>query len=98
MQHVCGIFKKSDQVHACPEVAKLQQMEEWTNQPHGAVSTYTEERNLEDEYSMMISLIYPEDSNDKEDNHRKSPIDPPSVYPTLEPNHTSVKPNKELTS
>ena len=53
---------------------------------------------MEDEYSMMISLIYPEDSNDKEDNHRESPIDPPSVYPTSEPKHTSVKPNKELTS
>ena len=45
----------------------------------------------------MPSLIYPEESESKEDDPCESPSDPPSVEPTLEPGPTSEKPAKEPT-
>ena len=38
-------FKESDRDHTCPAVATLQQREECTNNPRGAVVTYTEDIN-----------------------------------------------------
>ena len=47
------IFKESDMVHACPAVATLQQMEEWTKQPCVTLVTDTESSNLDNEYNVM---------------------------------------------
>ena len=51
----------------------LQQREEWTNQPRGAVVTETEDIDSDNKVSLMPPLIYPEDSDDKEDNHCEYP-------------------------
>ena len=87
------IFKESDRVHTCPEVATTQQGEEWTHHTHGAVVTYTEEINSDDKDSMMPLLIYPEESNNEE-----SLRDPTSVEPTPEPVPPNEKPIEELIS
>ena len=54
--------------------------------------TDTEDRKLDDEDSVMPTLIYPEDSNDKE--YLSKPI---SADSTPEPGTPGGKPTKELT-
>ena len=46
-------------VHACPEVATTQNMEEWTHHICGTLVTVTEDSDSENEDIVMISLIYP---------------------------------------
>ena len=50
--------KESNCVHACPEVAKIQQMEGWTHNPYRSVFKDTEESNLGDKDIVMLPLIY----------------------------------------
>ena len=80
-------FKELDRFHVCPAVATPHQWEECTNQPRGAVSTYMEDINSDDKDSVMLPLIYPEESNNEE-----SLDEPPSAEPTPEPRTPSVKP------
>ena len=91
-------FKESNRVHACPAVATPYQREEWTHQTHGAVVKDTEDINLDDEDSLMPTLMYLEEYDDKEDNPLESLSDPTSVEPTPEPGPPSEKPTKEPTS
>ena len=58
------IFKESDQIHACPADATLQQREKWTHRPHHAVVTEMMEGYLEDAESWMLTIIYSEESGD----------------------------------
>ena len=75
-------FKESQRVHVCPSVATLQQREKWYHQPQGAGVIDTDNRDLDDEDSMMPLLIYPEDSNNEEDNPCESLSIPTSTEPT----------------
>ena len=59
LQHVQEIFKESDRFHTCPAVSTTQHREEWTHHTHSVVSTDKEYSNLDDEYSMILPLIYP---------------------------------------
>ena len=72
LQHVRGIFKESDRIHACPAVATLQHREKWTHRPRVAVVTYIENRNSYDKDSVIPLLIYLEYSNKNEDD----PVNP----------------------
>ena len=47
------IFKESDMVHAIPSVATTQQRGEWTRHSRGAVVTDTEDRDSDNEDSVM---------------------------------------------
>ena len=87
LHHVHRIFKELDRFHVCPAVATPHQWEECTNQPRGAVSTYMEDINSDDKDSVMLPLIYPEESNNEE-----SLDEPPSAEPTPEPRTPSGKP------
>ena len=62
-----------------------QHREEWTLQPHGAVVTDMEVSNSDNEESVMPLLIYPEESNNKEDTPCESLSEPTSADLTLEP-------------
>ena len=84
-------------VHACPAVAALQQREECTNYPSGAVVIYTEDRNSDDEDSVMPPFIYLEDSNEEEDDPHESLRNPPSADPTPKPGPPSENSTKEPT-
>ena len=53
------LFKESDRFHTCPAVSTTQHREEWTHHTHSVVSTDKEYSNLDDEYSMILPLIYP---------------------------------------
>ena len=86
-------FKESDKVHACLEVANIQQREEWNHHPRGTMVTDTEDSDLDDKDSATPSLIYPEESKDEE-----SLSDPPSAESTPEIGPPSEKTTKELTS
>ena len=88
------IFKESDRVHTYPLVATLQQREEWTCQPHVAVVTYTEYRDLYNKDSVIPSLIYLKESNDKDEDPHVSTSDPPSTEPTPEPGSPREKPTE----
>ena len=52
------IFKESDRVPACPSVSTEHQKEKWTHQPRGAVVTDMEDSDLDEEDSVMPTLIY----------------------------------------
>ena len=82
-------FKQSDRVHACPAVYMPQQRRECTHQSRGDVVTDMEDSDLDDKDSVMLPLVYPEDSNNEE-----SLRDPPSTEPTPEPGPPSRKKTK----
>ena len=63
------IFMESDQVHVCTEVTMPQKREEWTS------NSYNED-------SVMSQIIYPDYSNNEEDEPCESLSEPPSVDPT----------------
>ena len=90
--------KESDRVHACTEVAALHQREDWANQPHGAVVTDTEDSNSENEDSMIPPLIYPEDSDNKEDDPHEYPSNlQAKVLPRNRPRNSILMPYQNLT-
>ena len=60
LQHLCGTFKESYTVHACPSVFATQKREEWTRNTCGAMVTDMEGRRSDDMESVMPPLLYPE--------------------------------------
>ena len=58
----------------------------------------TEDSDSDDEYSMIPLLIFPEESDNKEDEPRESPSDLHSMDPALELGPPSEKPTKEVAS
>ena len=61
------MFKEFDWIHPCPASTTTHQREEWTHWPHHAVVTDMEDRDSNDEYRLVLLIIYLEDSNYKED-------------------------------
>ena len=78
-------------------VAMLQQREEWNYQARGAVVTYMEDIDQDDKGILKPTLIYPDNSNDNEDNPRESLSNPTYADPTSEPVPPGEKPTKEPT-
>ena len=99
------IFKEADRIHACPEAATPQKREDWTHRPCHEVATDTEESDSDDEESVIMSIIYPEDSNKNDKNTPpgqpqgpcETPSDTPSVDPTSEHRPPREKPTNETT-
>ena len=81
--------KESDRVHACSPVATPQHSGGWTHHPRDDVATDTKDSDLDNKYSMIPLLSYPEESNDND-----CPSNAPSEYPTPDPGPQSEKPTK----
>ena len=68
----CSMFEKSfkelDQIHSCPIVTKRNHREKWIHWNQHAMVTDTEDRDSNDDDSMITSLSYPEESDNGEDN------------------------------
>ena len=75
------LFKELYQVHTCPAVATSHQREGWTHQTCCAMVTDTKDRDFDDKDNLMPPLIYPEDSDYKEDD----PCEYLSYQPSSDP-------------
>ena len=71
---------------------------EWTHQPRDALTTDTEDSNLYNEESVLPTLFYLEESNNKKDDPNESLSNSPSVEHNPEPRPPNEKSTKELTS
>ena len=98
LQHVRGFLNEPNRVQTCSVVATTQQREKLDHQGHITAITDKKDRDLDYKYSVMPLLIYPEDSNEDEDDPRESLSDPSFTESTPETKPPREKPPEEPTS